>query len=391
MTGSIAAYKCADLVRRLRENGAQVRCVMTKSAQQFVTPLLMASLSQNEVYTDLWSLKDEAEMGHIRLSREADVILVAPASANMISKLAHGACDDLASTVLMATDKPVILAPAMNPMMWSNAATQDNVAILQQRGIKILQPTVGDMACNEKGTGRMVEVADILHYLDTLFQLHAALKGKRAIVTSGPTYEAIDPVRFIGNHSSGKQGYAIAEALAQAGAETTLISGPCHETPPAGVRIVRVTSADEMLDATMNALPADIVVCAAAVADWRPENVAENKIKKGKDKPQITLVENRDILRTIAGLTKKRPKLVIGFAAETTNIKAHAGRKLTDKKCDWIVANDVSAGTGTFGGDFNTVHLLQAGKGGVSETSWPKMTKRDIAARLVQEIVATLK
>jgi phosphopantothenoylcysteine decarboxylase/phosphopantothenate--cysteine ligase len=391
ITGSIAAYKCAELVRRLRERGVGVKCVMTTSAQEFITPLLMASLSQQEVYTDLWSLKDETEMGHIRLSREADLILVAPASAHTLAKLAHGLCDDLASTILMATNKPVIVAPAMNPMMWLNPATQDNVTILQQRGIEILNPAEGDMACGETGTGRMIEVADILHHLETRFQLQQALKGKRAVVTSGPTYEPLDPVRFIGNFSSGKQGYAIAKALAMAGAETTLISGPTHERPPAGVRLRQVISANEMLEATLKALPADIVVCAAAVADWRPETVASDKIKKGTAKPQITLVENQDILKTVAGLGKGRPQLVIGFAAETSDVTDYARKKLLAKKCDWILANDVGTGTGTFGGDFNTVHLLQQGKGGkISETAWPKMTKQDVAAKLVGEIVKAL-
>lgn len=391
ITGSIAAYKCAELVRRLRDQSITVKCVMTKAAQEFITPMLMASLSQNEVYTDLWSLKDETEMGHIRLSREADFVIVAPASANTLAKLARGVCDDLASTLLMATDKPVIVAPAMNPMMWLNDATQDNVTILQQRGIEILLPAEGDMACGETGPGRMVEVEDILCHISERFQLRDALKGLRAIVTSGPTYEAIDPVRFIGNFSSGKQGYAIAHALALAGAETVLISGPCHEHLPAGVKIIRVISADEMLHATQKALPADIVVCAAAVSDWRPETVAADKIKKGGENPRISLVENKDILKTISEPSKNRPQLVIGFAAETTDILANARKKLLSKKCDWILANDVSAGQNTFGGDFNTVHLLQSQGSDVQEAAWPRMSKKAVALKLVGEIITTMK
>lgn len=390
ITGSIAAYKCADLVRRLRDNGAGVRCVMTRAAQEFITPLLMASLTQQEVYTDLWSLKDETEMGHIRLSREADLILVAPASADSLAKLAHGLCDDLASTVLMATDKPVVVAPAMNPMMWLNPATQDNVALLQQRGIDILGPAAGDMACGETGSGRMVEVEDIVRYLEARFRFADALKGRRAVVTSGPTHEAIDPVRYIGNFSSGKQGNAIARALALAGADVTLITGPTQEAPPAHVRVERVTSAEEMLRATLRALPADIVVCAAAVADWRPASTAEHKIKKGAARPQITLVENEDILKTVSRLSKKRPRLVIGFAAETDHLRDNARKKLQAKKCDWILANDVSLGSGTFGGDENAVRLLRAGNGKVTEAEWPKMTKQAVALRLTGEIIAAL-
>jgi phosphopantothenoylcysteine decarboxylase/phosphopantothenate--cysteine ligase len=387
MTGSVAVYKCADLVRRLKEQGASVRCVMSAGAEKFVTPLLMASLSENTVYTDLWSLKDETEMGHIRLSREADIILVAPASANMIAKLAYGLCDDLASTVLMATNKPVVVVPAMNQMMWGNAATQENAATLRRRGIDILGPGRGDMACGETGAGRMLEVAEIIAWLTTYFALAGALTGKRALVTSGPTHEPIDPVRFIGNFSSGKQGHAIARALALAGAETTLITGPTHEPAPPGVTVKHVMTASEMLQETMSGLPADIVVCAAAVADWRPETVAPEKIKKTGTQPQITLAENKDILKTISQLSGNRPELVIGFAAETTRLQEHARKKLASKKCDWIVANDVSAGTDTFGGAFNTVHLLKASG---TETAWPTMTKQDVAVKLVDEIIATL-
>lgn len=388
ITGSIAAYKCADLIRCLQEKGAEVRCVMTKSAQQFITPLLMTNLSRNNVYTDMWSLNDDTGIGHIRLSREADLILVAPATANILAKLAHGICDDLASTILVAADKSVIVAPAMNPAMWRNQATLSNVNILQQRGVSFLNPAAGDTACGESGTGRMMEVLDIVNALEVRVQFQKTLCGKHAVVTSGPTYEAIDPVRFIGNFSSGKQGYAIAGALAMAGAETTLVTGPCHEIPPSGVRVVRVMSASAMLDATMSALPADIVVCAAAVADWRPEKEAEDKIKKTGGKPQITLVENKDILKTVATLSEKhRPELVIGFAAETTNLEAAARKKLLEKKCDWILANDVSPETGTFGGDFNTVCLLRD----ENETHWQKISKQEVATKLVEEITKKLK
>ena len=387
ITGSIAAYKCAELVRRLRERGAKLRCIMTPGAEKFITPLLMASLSENQVYTDLWSLKDETEMGHIRLSREADIVVVAPASANIMAKLTYGLCDDLASTVLMATDKPVIVVPAMNQMMWQNAATQENAATLRRRGIDILGPASGTMACGETGDGRMVEVQEIVDYLDGWFQRTESLKGKRAIVTSGPTFEPIDPVRFIGNFSSGKQGYAIARALAMAGAETTLITGPSHEPPPPNVGIHHVVTADEMLAATLSALPADIVVCAAAVADWKPKTAAKDKIKKNGAEPKITLVENKDILKTIAQMTGKRPQLVIGFAAETANVKDYARKKLLEKKCDWIVANDVSVEAGTFGSAFNTVHLLKGNGTKVTEDAWPKMTKQDVAYKLVGEIV----
>ncbi len=391
ITGSVAAYKCADLVRRLRERGATVRCVMTGAAQKFITPLLMASLSQQEVYTDLWSLKDETEMGHIRLSREADVVLVAPASANTLAKLAHGTCDDLASTVLMATDKPVMVAPAMNPMMWENLATQHNIALLRLRGIEVLAPAAGIMACGESGKGRMIEVPDILDRLAAHFSHARALEGFRAVVTAGPTYEAIDPVRFIGNFSSGKQGYAIAYALASAGAEVTLVSGPSYEDTPPGVTTIRVTSADEMLKAVMQTMPADIAVCVAAVADWKPAKPAKDKIKKGKGAPEVSLVENVDILKTISNAGKKRPKLVIGFAAETADLKAHAEKKLASKNCDWILANDVGPGTGVFGGDFNTVNLVQRTPKKTRITPWPKMTKDDVAAKLVEEIISALK
>jgi phosphopantothenoylcysteine decarboxylase/phosphopantothenate--cysteine ligase len=388
ITGSVAAYKCADLVRRLREQGATVRCVMTPAAEKFITPLLMASLSENQVYTDLWSLKDETEMGHIRLSREADIVVVAPASANIMAQLAQGLCDDLASTILMATDKPVVVVPAMNQMMWQNRATQKNAAVLRRRGIDILGPAHGDMACGETGDGRMVEVSEIIDYLEAWFQRTNALKGKRAIVTSGPTYEPIDPVRFIGNFSSGKQGYAIARALATAGAETTLITGPSHEIPPPNVDVIHVMTADEMLAATLDALPADIAICAAAVADWRPESSAKEKLKKGKGRPTITLVENKDILKTISHMSgKQRPKLVIGFAAETSNVEDYARKKLLEKKCDWIVANNVSAEAGTFGGTFNTVHLFKAHDKKITGDAWPKMTKHDVAFKLVSEII----
>jgi len=390
ITGSISAYKSADIIRRLREKDITVKSVMTKSAEEFITPLLIASLSEQPTYTDMWSLKDETEIGHIKLSREADLILVAPASANIIGKLANGLCDNLASTILMATDKPIMVAPAMNPVMWSNPATQDNISTLKSRGIEILEPESGLMACGETGVGRLMKVDNIVKGVEEFFFLKNSLKDKKILITAGPTYEAIDPVRFIGNFSSGKQGYAIAKAVAMAGANTTLITGPTYETPPNGVLLKKVTSADEMLDATLNSLPADIVICAAAVADWKPENIAKDKIKKGKEKPQLSFVENPDILKTISQLKENRPELVIGFAAETRDIKNNAKKKLSKKRCDWILANDVSLKTQTLGGDFNQIEFLQKKNNKITETSWSKMSKDDVALKLVNEIIKTI-
>lgn len=385
VSGGIAAYKSLELVRRLRERGAAVRCVMTGSAEQFVTPLSLQALSEDKVYRDLFSLTDESEMGHINLSRQADLVVVAPATANILAKMAGGLADDLATTLLLATDKAVLAAPAMNVRMWTHAATQANLDILTQRGVRFVGPNEGDMACGEYGPGRMAEPLEIVAAIETYFGKSAPLAGLRALVTSGPTYEAIDPVRFIGNRSSGKQGHAIAAALARAGAAVTLVSGPVALADPAGVKVVRIESAREMLAACESALPADIAVFAAAVADWRVEEVAAQKIKKpagGGASPTLSFAENPDILATIAGLKQGRPALVVGFAAETEKVAAHAAAKRARKGCDWILANDVSAGTGTFGGDANTIHLVT--ESGTED--WPRLTKQQVAERLAARI-----
>lgn len=389
VSGGIAAVKIPDLIRRLRERGASVRCILTKAGAQFVTPLTLSALSGEKVYSDLFSLTDEAEMGHIRLSREADVVLVAPATADMMAKMAHGIADDLATTALLATDKPVLIAPSMNVMMWTHPATQANLSTLQSRQIATVGPGAGDLACGEVGDGRMAEVPDIIAALGRVLAKNnrdGSLARRRAIVTSGPTYEPIDPVRYIANRSSGKQGNAIAGALAALGADVTLVSGPTHEPTPDGVKLVRVESANDMLKAVRNALPADIAVFAAAVADWGVANPAPGKIKKGSKLPTIRLASNPDILATIAQLSKGRPKLVIGFAAETSNLIKNAKAKRAAKGCDWIVANDVGPGTGTFGGDNNTVHLITGN--GVEE--WPAMRKQAVAERLAQRIAETM-
>jgi phosphopantothenoylcysteine decarboxylase / phosphopantothenate---cysteine ligase len=387
ISGGIAAYKSLELIRRLRERGVSVRAILTKGGAAFVTPLSVAALSENKVYQDLFSLTDESEMGHIRLSREADLVVVAPASADLIAKMAQGLADDLASTALLATDKPVLIAPAMNTMMWTHGATQANVATLNARGIRQIGPEAGDLACGEVGSGRMAEPMEILAAIESYFGAAAPLSGRRAIVTSGPTFEAIDPVRFIGNRSSGKQGHAIAAALARRGAATLLVSGPTSEPDPAGVEVKRIESAEQMLAACRSALPADIAVCAAAVADWRPAKTADQKIKKAASDPApITLLRNPDILATLAAAGNERPRLVVGFAAETENLIANARKKLAAKGCDLIVANDVSADSGTFGGSENTVHLVA--QDGVE--SWPRLSKQDVAERLVDTIVRRL-
>ncbi len=383
VAGGIAAYKCLDLVRRLRERGAEVRAVLTAAGAQFVTPLSLAALTENKVYQDLFSLTDESEMGHIRLSRESDLIVVAPATADLLAKMAHGRADDLASTVLLAADKPIVFAPAMNHRMWSNAATVGNVRALEARGAIRIGPNEGPMACGEFGPGRMAEPAEILDAIERWFAVRAPLAGRRAVVTSGPTIEPIDPVRFLSNRSSGRQGHAIAAALARLGAATTLVTGPTHEPDPPGVSIVRIETAAEMLAACRAAMPADIAVCAAAVSDWRVAEAAANKTKKNGGKPPtLELVENPDILASLAALGSGRPRLVVGFAAETENVIDNARAKLAKKRCDWVVANDVSPGTGIFGGDRNTVHIVE--DGGVE--SWPTLTKVEVAARLAGRI-----
>ncbi|HEV2264160.1 MAG TPA: bifunctional phosphopantothenoylcysteine decarboxylase/phosphopantothenate--cysteine ligase CoaBC [Stellaceae bacterium] len=381
IAGGIAAYKSLELIRRLRERGAAVRCVMTAAAQRFITPLSVQTLSGDRVYSDLFSLTDESEMGHLRLSQEADLIVVAPATANLIAKLATGLADDLASTVLIASDKPILLAPAMNTRMWANSATQANLALLEKRGIQRVGPDSGPLAEAESGLGRMAEPTAIADAVEAHFVAHAALRGRKALVTSGPTEEAIDPVRYIANRSSGKQGHAIAAAIARLGADTVLVSGPTREADPPGVRVVHVRSAREMLSACEAQLPVDVAVCAAAVADWRAE-AAPQKLKKKGAPPTLTLVENPDILATLARATNQRPRLVVGFAAETENLVVAARAKRTAKGADWILANDVSAATGVFGGDANEIHLIDER----GTEPWGRLSKRDVGERLAARI-----
>lgn len=385
VSGGIAAIKIPEVIRSIRELGGSVRCVLTKGGEQFVTPLSLAALSEDKVYTDLFSLTDESEMGHINLSRDADVLMVAPASADILAKMAAGLANDLASTVLLATDKPVICVPSMNVRMWEHMATQANVQTLEARGVTFLGPVEGDMACGEYGMGRMVEPAEIVQGLKTYFHdTPRPLRGRHAIVTSGPTFEPIDPVRYIANRSSGKQGHAIAAALSELGCHTTLITGPTNLADPVGCDVIRIETAREMLAATEAALPADIAVCAAAVADWRTSGKAEEKIKKqpGATPPSLEMVENPDILKAVSASGNSRPTLVVGFAAETNDVLTNASEKRLRKGCDWIVANDVSSETGTFSGDNNTVHLITDG---VVE-DWPRMTKTDVAKQLAGRI-----
>ena len=388
VAGGIAAFKSLELIRLLRGRGASVRCVLTEAGAKFVTPLSLQALSEDRVYIDMFSLTDESEMGHIQLSRDADLLVVAPATANMLARMAGGMADDLASTVLLATDKPVLAAPAMNVRMWTHAATVANVETLKKRGVTFVGPNDGAMACNEHGPGRMSEPAEIVAAIESLLVRDKPLAGRRALVTSGPTREALDPVRFISNHSSGKQGHAIASALAQLGADVTLVSGPVAVPDPQGVRIVHVESADQMLAACLDAGAIDIAVCAAAVADWKAAHPATGKIKKkaGAPPPALELAPNPDILATLSKTGPKRPALVVGFAAETENVVANAVDKRTRKGCDWIVANDVSPATGTFGGERNTVHLITAG----GTEDWPPLGKGDVAMRLAGRIALHL-
>lgn len=388
VSGGIAAYKCPDLVRRLRQRAARVRCVLTNGGAEFVTPLALGAVSEDKVYQDLFSLTDEDEMGHIRLSREADLVLVAPATANILAKMAHGIADDLASTALMASDKPILCAPAMNVRMWENPATLENLATLAKRGVGFIGPEEGDMACGEWGLGRMSEPDQIADAVEEFFRQELPLNGIRSLVTSGPTLEAIDPVRYLANRSSGKQGHAIAAALSRLGAATTLVSGPSHQPDPVGVKMVKVETAVQMLDACESTLPVDVAILAAAVSDWRVETAEISKIKKGSDKkpPALTLVENPDILAILSAVGNARPRLVIGFAAETDDVIANATQKRAKKGCDWIVANDVKPETGTFGGDANTVHLIT--EDGVED--WPTQSKAAVAERLAERVVETL-
>jgi len=387
--GGIAAYKSLELIRRARDQGHSLRVVMTAGAQKFVTPLSVGAVSGGPVFTDLWALDGEHEIGHIRLSREADLIVVAPATADLMARMAGGHADDLATAVLLAADKPVLAAPAMNPRMWAHPATQRNVAQVAADGIGFVGPERGEMAeSGEAGLGRMAEPMQILAAIEAALTTDQPLSGKHILVTSGPTLEPIDPVRFISNRSSGKQGHAIATAAARMGARVSLISGPVAIPDPAGVTVKHVESAREMLAAAQSALPADIAIFAAAVADWRTPDVAGEKIKKAKGAPapHLNLIENPDILRTLATPGSRRPDLVVGFAAETEHVIENAKKKLAAKGCDWIVANDVSPATGTFGGTKNTVHLVSAA--GVE--NWPELTKDSVAERLMQRIVETL-
>ena len=387
VSGGIAAYKSLELIRRLRERGASVRCVLTRAGAQFVTPLSLSALSEDKVYTDIFSLTDEAEMGHIQLSRDADLLLVVPASADILAKMAQGLADDLATTALLATDKAVMAAPAMNVRMWTHPATRANIETLRARGVHFVGPNKGEMACGEFGPGRMAEPGEIADAVADFFDRSAPLAGRRALVTSGPTHEAIDPVRYIANRSSGRQGLAIATALARRGAKTTLVSGPTNLPDPAGVEVIHIESARDMLAACERALPADVAVCAAAVADWRVAREAGEKLKKnGAAPPALEMAENPDILATLSAAANTRPALVIGFAAETENVVEYARAKLARKGCDWILANDVSPETGTFGGDDNTIHLVSTD--GVED--WPRMSKSDVAERLADRITAAL-
>jgi phosphopantothenoylcysteine decarboxylase/phosphopantothenate--cysteine ligase len=388
--GGIAAYKSLDLIRRLRERDMAVRVVMTDAAQRFITPLSVGALAGEHPHVDLFDAKSEFDVGHIRLARDPDLVVIAPATADLMAKMACGLADDLASAVLLATDKKILLAPAMNPKMWANKATQRNLAQLVRDGVALVGPNAGEMAeSGEVGVGRMAEPLDIARAAATLLsQSSDALKGLRVIVTSGPTHEPIDPVRYIANRSSGKQGHAIAEAAAAAGAVVTLISGPVTVADPPGVRVVKVERARDMLRAAEAALPADVAIFAAAVADWRSATNSREKIKKsGKEAPALALVENPDILATIARRKSGRPQLVIGFAAETEHVVENAKAKLARKGCDWILANDVSPETGIMGGDSNTIHLVT--RSGVEH--WPPQSKGGVAAALIERIAAAIK
>ncbi len=389
VAGGIAAYKALALIRLLRGAGCGVTCVLTRAGAQFVTPLSLQALSESKVYTDIFSLTDESEMGHIQLSRAADLLVVVPATADLLAKMAAGLADDLASTVLLATDKKVLVAPAMNVRMWQHPATAANMATLAARGVAVVGPDEGAMACNEFGPGRLAEPPAILAAIARLLApAPQPLAGRHALVTSGPTHEPIDPVRYLANRSSGKQGHAIAAALAALGARVTLVSGPVAIADPPGVRVVRVETAAAMLAACQAALPADVAVCAAAVADWRMANPAAGKIKKipGAAPPVLALVPNPDILATLCAPGPARPRLVIGFAAETAELRANAEAKRARKGCDWIVANDVSPETGIMGGDDNAVHLITA----EGTEDWPRLPKSEVATRLAARIAAAL-
>jgi phosphopantothenoylcysteine decarboxylase / phosphopantothenate---cysteine ligase len=386
--GGIAAYKSLELIRLLKKQDVRVRSIMTRAAEEFITPLSVASLTGEKVHTELFNLTDEIEMGHIEFSRAADLLVVVPATADLMAKMANGHANDLASTTLLATDKPVMIAPAMNVRMWTHAATVRNLAQLKHDGVLVVGPNDGEMACGEYGPGRMAEPAEILAAIESaLAPKPRPLAGKKVLITAGPTREAIDPVRYLSNYSSGKQGYAIAAAAVELGAETVLISGPVDLPIPPGAQMIPVTSAIEMLTACEREVPCDIAIFSAAVADWRVEGQALQKIKKSKDGvPALKFVENPDILATIAKKSTNRPRLVIGFAAETENLMENARAKLLKKNCDLIVANDVSKERSVFGGDANTVQLVSAS--GV--VTWEKLSKQDVANRLMDKLAAML-
>jgi phosphopantothenoylcysteine decarboxylase/phosphopantothenate--cysteine ligase len=401
--GGIAAYKALDLIRRLKERGFSVRCVLTRAAQQFVTPLAASALSHERSYTDLFDPQSEFDAGHIRLARECDLIVVAPATADLMAKIANGHADDLASAILLAASRPILLAPAMNPLMWNNAATRRNVAQLERDGVIMIGPNAGEMAeAGEAGVGRMAEPTEIAVAAEKFLRpaQQQSLAGQRVLITAGPTHEPIDPVRYIANRSSGKQGFAIAAAAQAAGADVILISGPVGLDDPAGVSVKHVESAREMLDQVEAALPADVAIFAAAVADWRVASEGAQKLKKtSAGMPPLQLIENPDILATVSKLGDKRPKLVIGFAAETEHLLDNAKAKLQRKGCDWIVANDVSPATGVMGGDRNTVHLLTRDGADshadikidkIKIDSWPVMTKDEVAVALVARIAEAI-
>ncbi|WP_300036963.1 bifunctional phosphopantothenoylcysteine decarboxylase/phosphopantothenate--cysteine ligase CoaBC [uncultured Roseobacter sp.] len=384
--GGIAAFKSLDLIRRLRERGAEVTPVLTKAAEQFVTPLSVSALAGNRVYRDLFDLTDEAEMGHIQLSRVADLVVVAPATADLMAKMTHGLAGDLASTLLLATDTPVLIAPAMNVRMWEHPATQRNLVQLQADGIAVSGPAEGDMACGEFGPGRMSEPLEIVDAISTRLAV-GPLKGKRILVTSGPTHEPIDPVRYIANRSSGAQGAAIARALMARGASVVFVTGPADVAPPDGAEVIKVTTALEMQQAVTAALPADVAIFAAAVADWRMAEASDRKLKKSKDGlPVLVFTENPDILREVAHLQDGRPELVVGFAAETNDVVENATAKRARKGCDWIVANDVSPETGIMGGSENAVTVIDA----AGAETWPRMDKTAVANRLADRIADAL-
>ncbi len=385
--GGIAAYKSLDLIRRLQDGGARVRCVLTRAAQHFVTPLAAGALAGQRAYTDLFDSQSEFDIGHIRLARDTDLIVIAPATADLIAKMANGHADDLATAALLATDKPVLLAPAMNPHMWTAKATQRNLMQLKADGVRVIGPNAGEMAeRGEAGIGRMAEPLEIAAAAIAMLHGSSALAGRRVLVTSGPTSEPLDPVRVLANRSSGKQGHAIAAAAAAAGADVVLISGPVKLADPPGVTVMPIETAQQMLAAVEKALPADVAIFAAAVADWRPRQVSANKIKKHGRPPTIALIENPDILSTIAHKKSGRPRLVIGFAAETADVIGNAKAKLKKKGCDWVLANDVSPATGIMGGDRNTVHLVTA----TDVESWPPQSKDDVARTLIERVALAL-